>query len=52
MGTKQVQKHTLNQCEIWQGYVSYVFGRDQVFDGCDLVWPPEAVPDATWWTSL
>lgn len=40
-------KLTLNQCEIWQGYVSYVFGLNQVLDGCYLVWPPEDVSDAT-----
>lgn len=45
-------KVTLNQFEIGQGYVSYVFGLNQVFDGCNLVRPPEAVSDATWWTSL
>lgn len=47
-----LQKHTLNQCGIWQGCVSYDFGRDQVFDGRDLVWLADAASDATGWTSL
>lgn len=49
-GALRVHTHTLNRCEIWRGYVSYVFGSDQVFDGCNLMWSPEAVSDATGWT--
>lgn len=46
-GCNMSSKLRLNQCEIWQGYVSCVFGLNQVHDGFYLVWPPEDVSDAT-----